>query len=93
MTSAHIIVDKQTSRSRGFGFVEMTDDVAAKKAIAELDGSTVEDRAMKVNEALPKDEKSSGSRNNPFRSGNGSSSNNGGSGGYNNAKSYNNTRY
>src|SRR5260370_29243942 len=62
VTSAKIIMDKITSQSRGFGFVEMPDDAAAKKAIAELDGATVENRAIKVNEARPKED--SPSRNN-----------------------------
>ena len=70
VTSAKIINDRETGRSRGFGFVEMSDDEAAKKAIAELDGATVDGRQMKVMEAKPKEQKSSGSFN-PFkRSGN-----------------------
>jgi len=59
VTSAKIIMDKITSQSRGFGFVEMPDDAAAKKAIAELDGATVENRAIKVNEARPKEDRPS----------------------------------
>ena len=42
VTSAKVIMDKVSGRSRGFGFVEMSDDEAARKAIAELDGATVE---------------------------------------------------
>ena len=59
VTSARIINDRETGRSRGFGFVEMSDDQAAAKAIAELDGGTVEGRSIRVMEARPK-EKSSG---------------------------------
>jgi RNA recognition motif-containing protein len=60
VTSAKIIMDKDTGKSRGFGFVEMPDTAAAKKAIAELDGATVEGRNMKVMEARPKEEKPRG---------------------------------
>jgi len=70
VTSAKIINDRETGRSRGFGFVEMSDDEASRKAIAELDGATVDGRQMKVMEAKPKEQKSSGSFS-PFkRSGN-----------------------
>ena len=84
VTSAKIIMDKMTSRSRGFGFVEMTDDAAGKTAITELDGKSVQGRPLKVNEAKPKEEKSYGG-------GGGGRSSNGG--GYNNSNSYNNNRY
>ena len=60
VTSAKIINDRETGRSRGFGFVELADDEAAKKAIAELDGATVEGRAIKVMEAKPKEDKPRG---------------------------------
>ncbi len=58
VTSAKIITDKFTRRSRGFGFVEMPDDAAAEKAIKELDGGMVDGRAIKVTVAKPKEEKS-----------------------------------
>lgn len=57
VTSAKVIVDKYTNRSKGFGFVEMSDDEAAQKAIAELDGATVEGRSIKVSVAKPKEER------------------------------------
>jgi RNA recognition motif-containing protein len=66
VSSAKVITDKMTSRSRGFGFVEMSDDAAGKKAIADLDGTTVQDRQVKVNEAKPKEEKSYGGNNNRY---------------------------
>jgi RNA recognition motif-containing protein len=75
VTSAKIIMDKMTNQSRGFGFVEMSDDEASKKAIAELDGATVEGRTIKVMEAKPKEDRP---RNNNFRN-----NNSGGGGGYN----------
>ena len=76
--SVAIITDRDTGRSKGFGFVEMSDDAASKKAIAELDGATVEGRTIKVMEAKPKEDR-------PARG-------NGG-GGYNNGNSYNKNRY
>lgn len=58
VSSAKVIMDKFTNRSRGFGFVEMSDNAAAQKAITELDGATVEGRAIKVSEAKPREERS-----------------------------------
>jgi len=58
VSSAKVIMDKYTNRSKGFGFVEMSDDAAANKAIAELDGGMVEGRAIKVMVAKPKEERS-----------------------------------
>jgi RNA recognition motif-containing protein len=57
VTSAKVIMDKYTNRSKGFGFVEMSDEAAAQKAIAELDGATVDGRSIKVNVARPKEER------------------------------------
>jgi RNA recognition motif-containing protein len=54
-----VVTDRDTGRSRGFAFVEMTDAGAADKAVAALNGSDLDGRPMKVNEARPK-EKSSG---------------------------------
>ncbi|WP_018629103.1 RNA recognition motif domain-containing protein [Niabella aurantiaca] len=55
--SARIITDKFTKQSRGFGFVEMSDDTAAAKAIRELNGSMQDGRPVKVSEARPREEK------------------------------------
>ena len=49
-----IVTDKETGRSRGFAFVEMTNPGEADKAIAALDGSELGGRALKINEAKPK---------------------------------------
>ena len=68
VTSAKVINDKETGRSRGFGFVEMSDDATAQKAIAELDGATVDGRAIKVSVAKPREERSGGNNNNNRRS-------------------------
>jgi RNA recognition motif-containing protein len=57
VTSAKVIMDRETNRSRGFGFVEMSDSTAAKKAIAELDQASVDGRTVKVVEAKPKEDK------------------------------------
>src|ERR1043165_2853119 len=57
VTSAKVIMDKFTNKSRGFGFVEMADNTSAQKAISELDGATVEGRTIKVREAKPKEER------------------------------------
>ena len=58
VVSAKIITDKfNNNRSKGFGFVEMSDDAAATKAIAELDGATVDGRSIKVSVAKPKEER------------------------------------
>ena len=54
VTSAHVIEDRETGRSRGFGFVEM-DDAGAAKAISELNGAEVGGRNLKVNEAQPRE--------------------------------------
>jgi len=51
--SANVIVDRETGRSKGFGFVEYSDDQEAQAAIAELDGQDFDGRALKVNEAKP----------------------------------------
>ena len=64
VATAKIITDRETGRSRGFGFVEMNDDAASKKAIAELNEATVEGRTIKVMEAKPKENKPSRDFNN-----------------------------
>jgi len=58
VTSAKVSLDRETGKSRGFGFVEMSDDAAAEKAIAELNGATVEGRSIRVTVARPKTERS-----------------------------------
>jgi RNA recognition motif-containing protein len=57
VTSSKVIIDKFTNQSRGFGFVEMPNDADAQKAITALNGSTVDNRAIKVMEARPKEDK------------------------------------
>ena len=68
VTSAKIITDRETGRSRGFGFVEMPDDNAAREAISQLDKSDLDGRSISVSEARPKPEKSFNKS--PFKSDN-----------------------
>lgn len=56
VSSASIITDKFTNRSRGFGFVEMRDKQAAEKAIRELNGSMLDGRSIKMNEAKQREQ-------------------------------------
>lgn len=56
VTSAKVITDRETGKSRGFGFVEMPVDEEAKKAIAGLEGKEVEGRSISVSVARPKTE-------------------------------------
>ena len=60
VSSAKIVMDKFTQRSKGFGFVEMPNDEQAQAAIAQLNGSEVEGRNLVVNESRPKEEGSGG---------------------------------
>ncbi len=58
--SAKIIMDRDSGRSKGFGFVEMSNDEEADKAVNELNGADFEGRALKVSEARPQEERSGG---------------------------------
>ena len=62
VVSASIISDRMTGRSRGFGFVEMTNDAEAAAAIAALHGKDSGGRPLTVNEARPRPERQGGSR-------------------------------
>ena len=55
VTSAKIVMDKFTQRSKGFGFVEMPNDEQAQAAIAQLNGSEIDGRNLVVNESRPKE--------------------------------------
>ncbi len=79
VSSAKIVMDKVTQRSRGFGFVEMSDDAAARQAINTLNGADFLGKSLVVNEARPREERprSGGGGGGGFRRSGG-----GGGGGY-----------
>jgi RNA recognition motif-containing protein len=77
VSSAKIVMDKETQRSRGFGFVEMSDDAAARQAITKLNGSDFLGKSLVVNEARPKTDNPRSGGGGGYRSGGG------GGGGYN----------
>lgn len=52
-----IITDRETGRAKGFGFITMNDDSAAKSAMEELDGKELDGRTLRVNEAKPREER------------------------------------
>ncbi len=60
VSSSTILTERQTGRSRGFGFVEMSNDEEARKAIEEANGRDCEGRTLTVNEAKPREERSGG---------------------------------
>lgn len=60
VTDAKVILDRDTGRSRGFGFVSFADDQAASTAINEMNGASLEGRSIKVNEAEDKGFRSGG---------------------------------
>ena len=71
VTSARIITDRETGRSRGFGFVEMSDSTQAQAAIAALNGTNVNGRELTVNEARPREERGGGGSRGGFGGGGG----------------------
>jgi len=60
VTEVSIITDRDTGRSKGFGFVEMATEQAAQDAIKRFNGSTLDNRSLTVNEARPREERSGG---------------------------------
>jgi RNA recognition motif-containing protein len=76
VTSAKVMMDRDTGRSKGFGFVEMSSDAEAQAAIRGLNGQSVDGRALVVNEARPKEDRPGGF------GGGGGGARRGGGGGY-----------
>ena len=62
VSEATVVMDRDSGQSKGFGFVEMADDVMARNAIASLNGTTLDNRTIRVSEAQPRPERSTGSR-------------------------------
>jgi len=69
--SAQVIMDRDTNRSKGFGFVEMGSDQEAEAAITALNGQTHGTRALTVNEAKPRESRSGGGGGGGYRGGGG----------------------
>lgn len=57
ITSAKVIMDRETGRSKGYGFVEMPNEEEARKAIEELNGAEYDERTISVSEARPREER------------------------------------
>jgi RNA recognition motif-containing protein len=76
VTSVKIVTDRETGRSRGFGFVEMEDENAGQSAIAELNDTELQGRKIVVKESFPRPQ------NNSFRKNNFGGGSSGGGGGY-----------
>ncbi len=57
ITSAQVLTDRETGRSRGFGFVEMSDDAEADQAVQEMNEKDIEGRKLVVNEARPREDR------------------------------------
>jgi RNA recognition motif-containing protein len=78
VASARVITDKFTGQSRGFGFVEMSSDEEAQKAISALNGTQMDGRTLTVNEARPQEPRSGGGGRGGFGGGGGGSRSGGG---------------
>src|SRR2546425_1037691 len=81
VTSAKVMMDRDTGRSKGFGFVEMGSDAEAQAAINGMNGQALEGRAIVVNEARPREERPGGFRG-AYGTGGGGGGRSGGGGGY-----------
>ncbi len=82
VTSAKVMIDRETGRSKGFGFVEMGSDAEAQAAINGMNGQPLEGRPVVVNEARPREDRPGGGRS-PYGGGGGRSPyGSGGRGGY-----------
>ncbi|MDR3118327.1 MAG: RNA-binding protein [Mediterranea sp.] len=86
ITSVKLVTERETGRSKGYGFVEMTDEEAGKKAIEALNGVEIDGRTIAVSEARPREET-------PRRNNYGGGGNRGGYGGGNRGGGYGGGRY
>ena len=77
-----VVTDRDTGQARGFGFVEMSNNAEGDLAIAELNGRELEGRALNVNEARPKENRSGGGGGGGYGGGGGGGRGKGGGGGY-----------
>jgi RNA recognition motif-containing protein len=82
VTSAKVMMDRETGRSKGFGFVEMASDAEAQAAINGMNGQSLSGRAVVVNEARPREERPGGFRSPYGGGGGGGAGGGGGRGGY-----------
>ena len=80
---AQLVKDRDTGKSRGFGFVEMADDAGADRAIEALNGAQLDGRSLTVNEARPREARPSGGGGGGNRFGGGGGNRGGGGGGDN----------
>ncbi|MCK5863125.1 MAG: RNA-binding protein [Candidatus Hydrogenedentes bacterium] len=81
VTSSNVISDRDSGRSKGFGFVEMSDDAAAREAIEKLNGTEMDGRTITVNEARPREDRPRGGGGGGGRGGGGGGYGGGGGGG------------
>lgn len=88
--SAKVIVDRETGRSRGFGFVEVADDELGQKAIDDLNGAEYDGKVINVNVAKPRTDKPAGNRGGGggYRGGGGGFNRDRRGGGYNSERRY-----
>lgn len=82
VTSAKVIMDRETGGSRGFGFVEIADEAMGQKAIDELNGAEYDGKVITVNVAKPREDRSNGGARGGYNRGGGSR------GGYNSNRRY-----
>ncbi|MDA0668215.1 MAG: RNA-binding protein [Planctomycetota bacterium] len=82
IASARVITDRETGRSKGFGFVEMPDSAQAEAAISGLNDTEIDGRNLRINEARPREERPRGGGGGGGYGGGGGGNRGGGGGGY-----------
>src|SRR5687768_1885723 len=81
VTDAHVVTDRETGRSRGFGFITMADEAQAQAAIQAMNGADLDGRPLRVNEAEERPQRGGGGGGGGFRGGGGGGGGGGGVGG------------